>query len=234
MIGLLVDEARSLLWVCNSDLTGKTPPSAVGFDLKTATQKAKHTFPGKKGFCNDLALDAKGNLYMTDSLGARIIQVPAADVMGTDKAKEWSKDAKYVLPPGKFGLNGIVSDGKSFMYAVSSTKGELYRIPIKADGSAGSVTIVTLPRALKGADGIKAIDAKTLVVVEQDAGALTRISLSGDKGTLRVLTNRLDVPSTFAFQKKVAWVVESQLDHMLGFDKNPPMLPFQVVRVILP
>jgi hypothetical protein len=30
-----------------------------------------------------------------------------------------------------------------------------------------------------------------------------------------------------------AWVVEGQLDHLLGLDPDPPELPFRVVRVLL-
>jgi hypothetical protein len=39
--------------------------------------------------------------------------------------------------------------------------------------------------------------------------------------------------TTFAVYGSAAWVVEGQLDHLLGLDPDPPELPFRVVRVLL-
>jgi len=56
--------------------------------------------------------------------------------------------------------------------------------------------------------------------------------VAGDSGEIRVLLQRLDVPTTVAVRDGVAWVPEGQLDHYVGGDPAPPA-PFRLVSLAL-
>ena len=81
-------------------------------------------------------------------------------------------------------------------------------------------------------DGLKALDATTLVVVENDAGNVSKVTLSGTNGTKTILANKLAEPTTSAIHGGSAWVVEGQLSYYFGVP-GAPTLPFHVTRVFL-
>ena len=44
-----------------------------GFDLKTGAGKISARFPGKKNFCNDIAIDRDGAIFVTNSFQPEIL-----------------------------------------------------------------------------------------------------------------------------------------------------------------
>ena len=85
-----------------------------------------------------------------------------------------------------------------------------------------------------GPDGLKALGEDRLLVVDNPAGSVKIITLSGDAGSVMTIANTLDGPTTAAPFDGYAWVLEGQLDHLLGGDPSPPNLPFMARRVALP
>src|SRR5579864_2228668 len=83
ILGVFADEASSTLWACSNDLsalggpaTGRDTTSALkGFDLKTGVEKRSIVLPGSHAFCNDITVDAKGSLYITDSAHPTILKL---------------------------------------------------------------------------------------------------------------------------------------------------------------
>src|SRR5262249_54523415 len=75
--GLLVDAARGLLWICSGSSGFTTVPQTASalksYDLATGAPRASHAMPDA-GYCNDLAQDARGNLYVTDSFHPRVLR----------------------------------------------------------------------------------------------------------------------------------------------------------------
>jgi streptogramin lyase len=75
LLGVFADEASNTLWACSNDLsalggpaTGPDTGSALkGFDLKTGVGKRSVSLPGSHAFCNDITVDSKGSVYVTDS-----------------------------------------------------------------------------------------------------------------------------------------------------------------------
>lgn len=225
-VGLLADEARGTLWACSSDLagTGTSPPGVKAFDLATGEPAGSFDFPGG-GFCNDIAIDADGNVYATDSLAPRILTLPA----GEDQLEIWLEDERF---GGEgFNLNGIEVDGDT-LYTVNLNTGELFQIPIGKEGEAGKAVAVPLERALESPDGLRLEASDTLIVVE-GVGRLTRIALGGKAPELTVVRDGLDAPTTATVIGDSAWVVEGQLVHLLDPTTGTPDLPFKVVRVPL-
>jgi hypothetical protein len=106
---------------------------------------------------NDLIRDAKGQLYVTDMVGGRVFRVqPDGSVAA------WARDPLLlgnVGSPGPFGIpigaNGIVlSRSNDALYVGVTEKSRIVRIPIRADGSAGPMSVLAENPALNGADGI--------------------------------------------------------------------------------
>jgi hypothetical protein len=183
-----------------------------------------YPFPGP-GFCNDLAFDANGNLFVTDSFGSVLELKKGADALVT-----WSSD-KLLAPksPSGFGADGIVVDG-STVYVNTFTDGRLVKIPVKGDGSADTATEITVTPALEGPDGMRLIAPNTLMLVEGSAGRLTKVAITGATGAATVVSNRLDSPTSLVKSHDSWWVSEGQLSFLLGAP-GTPNLPFHVQRI---
>jgi sugar lactone lactonase YvrE len=215
-VGLHADPERGLLWACSSDpgvspRTGTSPPALKSFDLETGDPAGSAELPDG-GFCNDIAADREGNLYVSDSFAPRILILRA----GESELTTWLNDPAFAGEG--FNLNGLaVADGA--LHAVKYNTGELFRIPIGEDGAAGAPEVP---------DGLRAA-GDDLIVVE-GVGRLTRVAPGG---TVTTLAEGLAGPTSVAIAGPDAWVVEGQLGHLFDPDSGAPALPFQVVRVPL-
>lgn len=229
-LGVLVDDSDSLLYVCDNDLSPKSPglPAVRSFHLEDGTEAASYPFP-VGGFCNDLGFDGNKNLYVTDST-SKIYRLPK----GKSTLTLFS-DAAALAPssPQGFGADGIIWDGASSLYVNTFSDSRLLRFPIDAEGSAGTPTQVTVTPALSFPDGMRLLADKTLLVVE-GAGRLSRVAISGTTATATTLADKLDGPTSVVQYEKEAWVTEGQLGHFLGTIAGPPRTPFLVRRVPLP
>src|SRR6478609_2305869 len=110
--GVLADEQRGLLWVCNNPPFGGPPQpgaksSLKAFDLKTGALKASYDLPGEGPFaCNDIAVGRLGTTFVTETSGGRIFAL-------APEGKEltlFAKDAALV------GIDGIAFAEDGTMY----------------------------------------------------------------------------------------------------------------------
>jgi sugar lactone lactonase YvrE len=234
VLGLWADEDRDTLWACSSDagngkLTGRAPVGVKAFDLQTGAARGSYDFPGG-GFANDLTFDPQGNLYVTDSWSPRILRLQA----GAAGLDEWINDPR--LGVEQWSLNGIDFDHMSnAIYTVNQRAGQLFRISIEPDGSAGAVTLIQTSQELRRPDGLKVIGPDTLATAEGGAGGVSVITVEGNTAQVRRVEANLDGVTTFAFYRGSAWVVEGQSDHFwdpanAGPDADPP---FRIVEVPL-
>jgi sugar lactone lactonase YvrE len=224
--GMIVDDSKDALWACFLDPTLTAPAVVKRFDTKSAAETGSYPFPGT--VCNDLALDGEGNLYATDSLNKTIYMLPA----GGGSVAAWATDDAFGGAPDEVTLNGIAFDGGSNLYTVKYNTGELFRVAMNADGTAGAITPIVVTPPIEWADGLKALSEDALLVVENDVGKLSIVKLSGDTGTKTVLADDLAEPTTAAVYKESAWVVEGQLSFYFGVP-GAPTLPFRVRRIEL-
>lgn len=224
--GVLVDEASGSLWRCEIDPTFMAPATNVlrRYQLSDGTFKTAYSFPGANA-CNDMALDTKGNLYVADSFGKifRLLKDAAALTL-------WTTDPLLAPPtPNDFGADGITFDGASNLFVNTFTAGKLIRIPIKADGSADKAVEITVTPALVNPDGMRQLNASTLVVVEGGpAGRLTKVTVTGAAASAVALQTHLDGPTGVAKAGDKYYVSEGQLGHLFGQIPGPPNQPFKV------
>jgi sugar lactone lactonase YvrE len=249
VLGLYADDATNTLWVCSSDAGNASaralaPVALKSFDLTTGAAKGSWAWPapatphpdaaaGVNGFCNDITIDADGNLYATDSWYPRILRLPAGATAST-ALTEWVSNPVFNVDGSMWHLNGIdVDQATSNLYVVENHPGHLWRIPIGASGAAGTVTEITTSKALGGPDGLKVIAPNLLATAESNGVSL--IAVSGTTGTVTQVQGGLDGYATLALHQGSAWVVENQGDHfwnptMAGPDAKPP---FRLVEVPL-
>jgi sugar lactone lactonase YvrE len=229
--GVLTDNTGGALYICADDLSTQNPalPAVRSYRLADGTPLATYPFPSA-GFCNDMAFDGQHNLYVTDS-GGKIYKLPN----GGTALSLWSSDPSLAPPtPQGFGADGIVWDGQSSLYVGTFNNNTLLRFPINADGSAGTPVNITVTPTLNAPDGIRLLNANTLLLVEGGAGNLTQVAINGNTATATVLQNGLNGPTSVAMFGGYGWVSEGQLGHFLGTISGPPSTPFLVRRFAIP
>jgi len=244
--GVLVDSRRGLLWICSGTLgytTVPTHPSALkSYDLATGAPRASYELPDK-GYCNDLAQDANGDLYVTDSFQPRIFRWRDGDTA----LELWKQDDAFSAGPEGFKLNGIAIDRNHVYVSTVTAAPYLLRIDKQPGGSAGNVTRIDMPRTLKNADAIRSAGPDRLVIFESNAfghdgpygGQISLATLSDNRAqTLVTLVAGLNDPSSGVIANGRVYFIESKYSLLFahkGDDAGIPRhVPFDVQSVPLP
>jgi sugar lactone lactonase YvrE/pimeloyl-ACP methyl ester carboxylesterase len=108
---------------------------------------------------NGLAFDPSGNLYVGDSVPGAVWRIPPGGSAKVWLEHEWLQGCP---PDNPFGANGVAFWGDA-LYAASTTKGLLIRIPILADGSPGEPEkIAGVDDCDEGFDDLDAMDGIAL------------------------------------------------------------------------
>jgi sugar lactone lactonase YvrE len=218
-VGLLVDDARNTLWVTNSDpgagdrtnvATQAKLAGVAAYDATTGERRAYYDLGSLKPgahFANDVALDAKGNLYVTDSFAPIIFRI------GADGKTAIFVDNPIFNEGDGFKLNGIAWHKDGYLLVGKYNSGELFRVDL-ADPS--HIDKVHLPETLKGIDGFHLVDSRHLVVV-QNLGAdraLELISTDGWKTAKiqRQMKSEMSMPSSATQVGKDIYVLDSRID----------------------
>jgi sugar lactone lactonase YvrE len=241
VLGMYADDPANTLWVCSSDAgngsrTGTAPVALKSFNLTTGAVINSYAWPAPtttpipnatvNGFCNDVTVDADGNVYATDSWYPRILRLKK----GATALDQWVSDP--VLGAGQWHLNGLdvdQSSGNLFVVdqGTNAQSGKLFRIPVNpTTGAAGTITEITFAQPLKHPDGLKVI-APNLLAMGEAAGAVSTIKLTNNMGVVSNVISGLRGVATLALHQASAWAVEGQGDHFwdaatAGPNANPP------------
>jgi sugar lactone lactonase YvrE len=223
--GVLVHDEE--LWICSIDPTFQRATEVKSFALDGT---AHDTFSlGANRFCNDMAFDDAGSLYVTDSFSGTVLRLAA----GGNALEPWLVDPSLApAMQGAFGLDGIAFDGAGGLYLDKLDTSGLYRVAIQADGSAGAATPIAVTPALASPDGMRVLDAHTLLVIE-GPGRLSKVTVNGATATATALADDLDMPTGVVKTRGFAWVSEGQLGRLFAQPPVAPMLPFAIRRVDL-
>lgn len=117
-------------------------------------------------FANDIAVDAQGNAYITDSFAPVIYKLEL-----TGNASVFIDNQQLSGGTG-FGLNGIVYHPDGYLLVAKTGEGSLYKIPLS---NPAGLSKVTTAQNLTGADGLLLTDNQTLLVVAGNQGMVYRL-----------------------------------------------------------
>lgn len=78
VLGMTIDSARRFLWVCSNTRDGAA--SVYKYHLDSGELLKKYAFEdgGERHQFNDVAVNGRGDVFVTDTLGAAVYQIPAA------------------------------------------------------------------------------------------------------------------------------------------------------------
>ncbi len=233
--GVFADPRSNTLWVCSgtSPFAPRTPaaepppPSNLyAFNLETGTYKAHYPFPTPGSFCNDIAVDAAGNTYATDTNNMEVVRLKK----GAGQLQVWAGNGGFG-PKGGL-LDGISILGKRVVVNTLVTS-KLFSVPIESDGTAGAISEVTLSRPIARPDGMRSFGQDMVLIIEGgEGGRLSKITLSGNEGKVETLKEGYpDGPVAVTVVGTTAYVVEGQFAALRGGPNAPPTKPFRATAV---
>jgi hypothetical protein len=235
--GVFADERSNILWACSNDLSAFGGPSGSGdsrsavkgFDLRTGAAKRSVPLPGAHAFCNDIAVDARGAIYVTDSAGPNVLRLPA----GASAFDVFAASPQFLPPEGGIGLDGIAFGRDGNLYVTTYTAGGLFRVDVKA-GRADGVTKLHGGSSLTRPDALRPLGQNTFLLIE-GAGTLDRVSITGDAFSATPIRAGFREPTSVTQVKSTAWVSEGQLSFFFEPAKRKlsPSLPFRIYAVPL-
>ena len=139
----------------------------LGGQQGTTTYPNAANYPNH--FANDIAVDAAGNAYVTDSFAPIIYKV---DPQGGASVFLTSPQ----FDPGTgFGLNGIVYHPDGYLIVAKANTGTLFKVPIANPTSFTTITNAA-GLSLTGADGLLLTDPQTLLLVSGSQSTVYRLS----------------------------------------------------------
>ena len=153
---------------------------------------------------NGLALAQDGTVYVSESARGAIWRIHP-----DGSAESWLKDELLdgdleACPPRALmsptGPNGLVIDRSGSLLVANTTRAQIVRVPVQADGSPGTLTVAYGPdcSTLAGADGM-ALDADgSLYVTLNWQDRVIRIDPSGSTQVLASKSDGLDFPASIA------------------------------------
>jgi len=227
--GMKVDAKRGRLWVCIADpnysrfsdsATFKKMSRVIALDLNSGKKLASidlaELVPGKH-FANDLALDEKGNVYITDSYTPVIYRI--------DKNDKVSVFAKHDLFKSvAIGLNGIVVHPKGFLLTVNNGNGTILKVDLKNPADVQKVkTDVFFP----GADGLLLNRENNLVLIQnKGVNRVFEIKSSDEWKTAKVIAStkvedRFQNPTTSTMSGDKIYILNSKLNELADSTKTP-------------
>ncbi len=218
--GMKLDATGNRLLVCISDpnyskysttATFKKMARLISVDLASGKKMLDvdlaKLMPGKN-FANDLTMDDKGTIYITDSYAGVIYKVDAAG-----KAAVFAKSSLFKSED--VGLNGILFHPQGYLLAAHTTNGTLLKIDVK---NPAKVSVVKMKTLFPGADGLLWAGANNLVLI-QNGGVNKAFQLSSTDNWVTAevkastaTEDRFQYPTTGTVQDSRIWLVNSKLN----------------------
>ncbi|MBO9516511.1 MAG: hypothetical protein J7493_00440 [Porphyrobacter sp.] len=209
-LGVLVDDARGVLWVCNNPPFGGPPQpgaksSLKAFDLKTGELKSSHDFPSDGPIvCNDIAVERGGTTFATDTSGGRIFALaPNGDALTV-----------FAADPELVGIDGIAfaDDGK--MYINNVRKNTVQRVNRKGGGAYDGLTTLTLSEPVNGPDALRPLKGNRFLQAEGPGNRVTYVDIEGDSAKITPVKIGLDSSPGVTHIGNTGYATEGKINYL--------------------
>jgi sugar lactone lactonase YvrE len=189
------------VWSCMlTPVAGVTPvqrhTALIGTDLKTGARKLRWELPGANTTCNDFAVGPDKALYISDTGNAKIYRLAP----GATSAELWLDNRLVTGIDGLTFLNGV-------LYYNSVFFNNLYRVPMEANGKAGTPVQIWMDAPVKGIDGMRIANGK-IVQAENGSGKVHALTITGDTAHVTVLKEGLKQPTAMEAGRGELWIAE--------------------------
>ncbi len=188
------------------------------------------TLLGQTALCNDTVIAPDGTAYVTDSLAGHILRLKP----GASAFEIWAHDPRWDVKGPQLDGIAILADGN--IYSNIFEGDGIYRIEVKPDGSAGTVTKLQTSRSLYHSDGLRAFGPNQLLMIEgAGKGNLDLVTVTGDKAQIDTIKGGFESPVAVTQIGDVAYVLDVSLSYLLDpklKSQKPP--PFAATPVKLP
>lgn len=219
--GMKLSADGKKLWVCAGDpnyskwrdsLTFKKMIRIICLDPVTG-KKSKDidlsSLYNGKHFPNDLVIDNKGNLYITDSFSPVIYKI---DANGSPAVLAENSLFKAI----GVGLNGICWHPAGYLLVVNNSNGAVIKVPLNGAAPA----MVKVAQFFPGGDGILLDENQNLILVQnKGVNKVFRLTSKDDWSSAAVTgataaTDRFSYPSTATLVKNEVWVMNAKLNEL--------------------
>jgi hypothetical protein len=227
ILGVLVDERSNTLWLCS--VPSFTGPRGQGiselraFDLNTGAAKGRYPFPDPKpGACNDIAVDASGTAFVTDTPNGRILTLAP----GASELQLFAADASMK------GIDGLAFAEDGTLYINNVQTHEMARIDRGPDGRFAGVTKLNVSMQLNGPDGLRPLGGNRFIQAEGPAGRVSEVTINGDRADVRVLREGLESSAGAAPAGSVAYATEGKINYLFDpklKDQDPGEFRIRVI-----
>lgn len=230
LFGVLADDARGLLWVCNNPPFGVPPragtrASLKAFDLATGAYSANYDFPGEgPAVCNDIAIDAQGTTFATDTSGGRILAL----------APNANELAVFAADPALVGIDGIAFAADGTMYINNVRQHTVQRVDRNGGAYAG-LTTLTLSEPVNGPDALRPVSGNRFLQAEGPGNRVTYVDIAGDRATITPVKTGLESSPGVTHVGRTGYATEGKIGYLFDpalRDKSPD--PFVIRAFPLP
>jgi sugar lactone lactonase YvrE len=125
-------------------------------------------------------VSANGTAYVSESFRGRVHRLKP----GAGRLEVWASDSAMAVIDGL----AFLADGS--LYVNNFATGKLFRIPVKADGSAGALVPIETSLPLVRPDGLRTAGPQRLIQAEQQ-GRVAELTINGDRAEVRVVQDGL-------------------------------------------
>jgi DNA-binding beta-propeller fold protein YncE len=193
-LGLAVDASGRLF----ADVSTLDPATRGVYRVRADGSSSRLPGTGAIQFPNGLALDPRGTLYVTDSIGGAVWKIARGG-----SAQLWFQ-SPLLTGTGAFGLgfplgaNGIAVQ-KQAVIVSNTERARIVRIPIRHNGAAGTAAVIAEGPALFGSDGVAVDVFGNVYDAVNSQSTLVRVSRGGSLSTLATAADGLDNPASLAW-----------------------------------
>ncbi|MGH1351332.1 MAG: hypothetical protein ACRBBN_11065 [Methyloligellaceae bacterium] len=234
---LRFDPLTKILWVASPDFVGKEvkgkiirrPHRIAAIDISKGKVIWSAAIPDK-GFANDIALDGKGGIYITDSFQDRVLHLNKLGASFTVIA------SGPLMKPGNLGPAGIVKLPNGNLIIGLWSDGALLHIELNQNRK-NKVSHIKLDRAIENPDGLALSPDGQLLILEGAAksgnGKLLSVNLKQNQPyNIKTLLDNLDTPLNLTVKGNKVYITEGRVRHFLIKDALGIKIPdnFRVIE----
>jgi sugar lactone lactonase YvrE len=197
------------VWSCMLTPVANTTPvqrktALIGSDLATGKRKLRWNLPGDNTTCTDFVTGPDKALYISDTANAKIFRLAP----GATSAEPWLDHRNVTGIDGLAFLNGV-------LYYNSVFFNNLYRVPVDAQGKAGTPVQIWMDAPVKGIDGMRVANGK-IFQAENGSGKVHMLTINGDTAHVTVLKEGLNQPTAMEPGRGELWIANRGAGQILS------------------